>query len=168
MPSADFCRPFPSPLDNGSTRQIGQISPGNAHPPSRLCPPHLRPCLPDRYGTLKIVAFSSGMTALYAISVRRTSALPAASFRFHLAMDTLAVRLTVPPVGPVEDFHLHVGAPCRAHHKKGRATKALPGFVAEMEWPINFSLTSSNPPIPGGRSPGAKLRAAPAPSSHRR
>jgi hypothetical protein len=30
-------------------------------------------------------------------------------------MDTLAVRLTVPPVGPVEDLHLQVGAPCRAH-----------------------------------------------------
>ncbi len=33
-------------------------------------------------------------------------------------MDTLAVRLTVPPAGPVEDFHLQVSAPCRAHVKK--------------------------------------------------
>jgi hypothetical protein len=33
-------------------------------------------------------------------------------------MDTLAVRLTVPPVGPVEDLHLQVGAPCRAHQKR--------------------------------------------------
>ena len=48
------------------------------------------------------------MTASYAISVRQASALPAASFRFHLAVDTLAVRLTVPPVGPVEDLHLQV------------------------------------------------------------
>jgi hypothetical protein len=30
-------------------------------------------------------------------------------------MDTLAVRLTVPPAGPVKDFHLQVDAPCRAH-----------------------------------------------------
>jgi len=44
--------------------------------------------------------------------------LPAASFRFHLTVDTLAVKLTVPPVGSVEDFHLPVGAPCRAHKKK--------------------------------------------------
>jgi hypothetical protein len=64
------------------------------------------------------MAFSSGMTASYAISVRQASALPAASFRFHLTMDTLAVWLTVPPVGPVEDLHLQVGAPSRAHHKK--------------------------------------------------
>lgn len=62
------------------------------------------------------------MTASYAVSVRRASALPAASFRFHLAMDTLAVRLTVPPVGPVEDLHLQVNAPCRAHNKKGLCT----------------------------------------------
>jgi len=34
-----------------------------------------------------------GVTASYAIPVRRASALPAASFRFHLAVDTLAVRL---------------------------------------------------------------------------
>jgi len=40
-------------------------------------------------------------------------------------MDTLAVRLTVPPVGSVEDFpdltsqgHLLAGAPCRAHQEK--------------------------------------------------
>jgi hypothetical protein len=32
--------------------------------------------------------------------------LPAASFRFHLAMDTLAVRLAVPLIGPAKVFHL--------------------------------------------------------------
>ena len=55
---------------------------------------------------------------LYAISVRQASVLPAASFRFHLAMDTLAVRLTVPLAGSVRDFHSQVSAPCRAHTEK--------------------------------------------------
>jgi len=97
-----------------------QISPGNAHPPSPLCaPPHLRPRLPDRYWTLKKGAFSSGATASHAVSVRRAMVLPAASFRFHLAMETLAARLTLPPVGRTEDFHLQVGAHCRAHKKEG-------------------------------------------------
>ena len=41
-----------------------------------------------------------------------------AFFRFHLAMDTLAVRLTVPLVRPVENFHLLVSTPCRAHQVK--------------------------------------------------
>jgi len=44
--------------------------------------------------------------------------LPAASFRHRLTAAALAVRLTVPPVGPVGDFHPQVGVPCRAHIKK--------------------------------------------------
>ena len=40
-------------------------------------------------------------------------------FGFHLTMDTLAVRLTIPPVGFVGDFHSLVRAPCRAHQQKG-------------------------------------------------
>ena len=43
--------------------------------------------------------------ALYAISVRRLRTLPAASFGFHLTMDTLAVRLTLPTTKRVVDFH---------------------------------------------------------------
>ena len=43
--------------------------------------------------------------ALYAISVRRLGTLPAASFRFHLAMDTLAIQLTLPTAKRVVDFH---------------------------------------------------------------
>ena len=34
-------------------------------------------------------------------------------------MDTLAVRLTIPSVGFVGDFHSPVRAPCRAHQKEG-------------------------------------------------
>jgi hypothetical protein len=33
-------------------------------------------------------------------------------------MDTLAVQLTLPLAGYVEDLHLQVSAPCRAHQKK--------------------------------------------------
>jgi len=44
-----------------------------------------------------------------------------ASFRSHLAMDTLAVRLTIPPVGFVGDFHSLVSTPCRAYPKKKEA-----------------------------------------------
>ena len=72
-----------------------RISPGNAHLPSRLCPSHLQPCLPYRYWASKINASSPGMTAFYALPVRRASALPSPSFRFPLAKDTLGVRLTV-------------------------------------------------------------------------
>ena len=47
----------------------------------------------------------------HAVPVRRASALPAASFRFHLAMDTLAVRLMVPLTGPIGDLHPQVIRP---------------------------------------------------------
>ncbi len=115
MPSADFCQFIASPLDDTSPAANRQTSPGITHPPSRLCPPHIRQDFPCRYRTLKIFAFSSSLAASYAISVRRASVLPAASSGFHLAMDTLAVRLTIPPAGVVRDFHPQVNAPCRAH-----------------------------------------------------
>jgi len=120
MPSADFCRFIAPPLDGASPGANRQISPGIAHPPSRLGPPHIRQDFPCRYRTLKICAFSSSLAASYAISVRQASVLPAASSGFHLAMDTLAVRLTIPPAGVVRDFHPQVNAPCRAHKHKER------------------------------------------------
>src|ERR1039458_2863659 len=52
---------------------------------------------------------------LYPLPVRQASVLPTASSRFRLATDTFAVRLTLPLAGCVEDFHLPVSAPCRAH-----------------------------------------------------
>src|ERR1017187_7942449 len=56
---------------------------------------------------------------LYPLPVRQASVLPTASSRFRLATDTFAVRLTLPLAGCVEDFHLQVSAPCRAHQEKG-------------------------------------------------
>jgi hypothetical protein len=79
-----------------------------------------------RYRTLKILAFSSSRVASYVISVRRASLLPAASSGFHLTMDTLAVRLTIPPAGFVEDFHLLVIAPCRTHQIKEASDRLTP------------------------------------------
>src|SRR5260221_6454098 len=113
-------------------------SPGNADSASRLCPPHIRTSFPYRYWTLKIIASSSSLHASYAISVRRASALPAASFRFHLTMDTLAVQLTIPPVGSIGDFHSPVSAPCRAHKTKARPTQLnrprfLPLFLNQQQ-----------------------------------
>ena len=38
----------------------------------------------------------------------------------------LAVRLILPPAGCIEDLHLQVSAPCRAHNKKREASPLLP------------------------------------------
>ena len=61
---------------------------------------------------------------LYPLPVRQASALPSASSRFAVARDTLAVQLTLLLAECVEDFHLQVRAPCRAHQKKGDAAVA--------------------------------------------
>ena len=78
------------------------------------------------------------MAASYAVSVRQASVLLSASFRFHLAMDTLAVQLVIPLTGLTEDSHLQVilpappvqkqlpsgrYAPCPAHQKKAPLLK---------------------------------------------
>ena len=95
-----------------------QISPGIAHPPSRLCPSDIRRALPYKYRASTMLAASPRHLASYLLPVRRASALPSASSRSTVARGTLAAQLTLPLVGRVEDFHLRVGAPCRAHHKK--------------------------------------------------
>jgi len=46
--------------------------------------------------------------ALYVVRVPQAGVLPTASFRFHLAMDTLAVQLMVATANPIADFHCQV------------------------------------------------------------
>ena len=85
------------------------------------------------------MAFSSDMAALYAIPVRRASVLPATSFRFSLTTDTLAVWLMVPAVGPIENFHLQVSVPCRAHEEKEFPSHAgEPGKLYQLFTTIGF------------------------------
>src|SRR6266536_624035 len=71
---------------------------------------------------------------LYPLPVRQASALPSASSGFAVTRDTLAVRLTLLLAECVEDFHLQVRAPCRAHRKK-------PGLSASP----GRNLTSGGP-----------------------
>src|SRR6266702_1489468 len=94
------------------------------------------------------------VTASYAIPVRRARTLPAASFRFRLATDTLAVRLSVPTIrvrrGLAPPNHqsatiagwmaLTRHAPCLAHtKKKSNLTAAL--FTLTLNLGISISHT---------------------------
>ena len=124
MAAADFWRFIPAPRDAGSPKANRQTSPGITHSPSRLCLSDIRHDVPCKNWALQIFACSphraaSIRTPVARHPVRQASALPAASSGFHLAMDTLAVRLTVPLAGPVLDFNQQVSAPCRAHQQKG-------------------------------------------------
>ena len=64
--------------------------------------------------------------AFYVISVRQTRDLPVvslfphpASFRFHLAMDTLAFGYILPTTGRITQTLLPRNVRRQAHHKKG-------------------------------------------------
>src|SRR5437762_3557554 len=72
--------------------------------------------------------------ASYPLPVRQASALPSASSGFAVARDTLAVRLTLLLAECVEDFHLQVRAPCRAHQQKTRSARRRTGFVCPARY----------------------------------
>jgi len=92
MPAADFCQLFPSPLDAVVRDKLTDLPGYCALTFNAYARRIYATSFPYRYRTLSLLALSSSLHASYAISVRQASALPAASFRFHLAMDTLAVR----------------------------------------------------------------------------
>jgi len=70
-----------------------------------ICSLHLPPAYLSSIGLLFDLQHHPMQTALYVVSVRWTNLLLTASFRFHLAMDTLAVQLTLPTTKRVRDFH---------------------------------------------------------------
>ena len=124
MPSADFCTRIPTPLDAGSTRHARR-SPRvlRTHLHAYAC--RIYVVAFRKFRALMIRATSPRYAASYPLPVRQASALPSASSRFAVARDTLAVQLTLPLVGRVEDLHLQVSAPCRAHTQKGPLLAAL-------------------------------------------
>ena len=94
-----------------------QLSPGMAHPPPRLSPPHLQHDFPSKFWTLMILAFSSPTGCLEAILIHRCSVLPLASFRLSLAAHALAFRLALPLAECAADLNRQVSVPCWAHRK---------------------------------------------------
>ena len=143
MTSADSSSSIPSPHDDGSQWQTTR-SPRvmRIHLHTYACRIYIHE-LPDRYSTLELLASSSVMNASYAIchcaSLHcRTCVRPLPSavcssgqcfaciFLPTQSHDyAVDVKLTVPPVGPVRDFHPQVDAPCRAHQKKSPRQRGL-------------------------------------------
>lgn len=76
-----------------------------------LCPSDLRGGIPCKYRASHLWACLPTPPRLYPLPVRRTSTLPAASFGFRIAPDTLAVRLPLPLAGCGGDSHPQVTAP---------------------------------------------------------
>ena len=117
MASTDSPQPIPASLDASSSRQAGG-PPRVMHATFLLMPVGSTPQRPVQVSGFDDIYRLTPLRRLYPLPVRQASALPSASSGFAVARDTLAVRLTLPLAGCVEDFHLQVRAPCRAHQKK--------------------------------------------------
>ena len=103
MASADFCNPVAAPLETASQKDIVQRPDCRSLRVRRVTfLPHIRRIYDSSLRmTLGFESFgplAQQATASYAIRVPRTGSLPAASFRFWVAPDTLAVRLGVPVI----------------------------------------------------------------------
>ncbi len=130
MASADFCT-FSTLLRAWLplTERSVQTSPGTTRFFPSIYLPHLPPLVPCSYWTSTCMAALSPVIALYAVPVRQARGLPAPSFRFHLAMDTLGVRLypsryrADSGLSPVRNVRR------RAHHHNKSAHRLVSAFI---------------------------------------
>jgi hypothetical protein len=74
--------------------------------------------LPCKFWALVNWATSPQYDASYPLPVRQASALPSGFLQTRSHPRNPCLWLTLPLAGRVEDFHLQVSAPCRAHPKK--------------------------------------------------
>ena len=94
------------------SRHSAQTSPGTTRFFLSIHPLHLPYMIPCSYRASACKAVLPSCIAFYVISVRQTGDLPVvslfphpASFRFHLAMDTLTFGYILPTTGRIRDLH---------------------------------------------------------------
>ena len=110
------------------SRHSAQTSPGTTRFFLSIHPLHLPYMIPCSYRASACKAVLPSCIAFYVISVRQTGDLPVvslfphpASFRFHLAMDTLTFGYILPTTGRIRDLHpLETCAAGRTIKKKRR------------------------------------------------
>jgi len=164
MASADFYQPIVPPFSDSSTWQTGR--------PPRVGRATFIPYTRRIYFyTFRVIIGlwilwppRPDVAASYAVAVRRAGTLLTASFGFHLAVDTLAVRLTVPitrvrrglsPPGhqpdttPAKSRQSRRSAPCLAHHPDERGGSRRPLFF--WRWQLG-SPGMARRPAGGGAS----------------
>ena len=130
MASADFCTFsaafFVWPRLLLSERSV-QISPGTTRFFPSIYLPHLSRMIPCSYWASACIAVLPSCVTSYVVSVRQTRGLPVvslfphpASFRSHLAVDTLAFGFILPTTGRIRDLHPLETCAARRTTKKER------------------------------------------------
>ena len=110
------------------SKHTAQTSPGTTRFFLSIHLLHLPYMIPCSFRASACKAVLPSCMAFYVISVRQTRDLPVvslfphpASFRFHLAMDTLAFGYILPTTGRIRDLHpLETCAAGRTLHKNNR------------------------------------------------
>lgn len=83
--------------------------------------PHLRCGFPNSYRALVCLATLPAHLRLMRFLFVRPEVCLDASFRFHLAMDTLALGYALPAIGRARDFHPLETCACSAHQDSAAA-----------------------------------------------
>ena len=129
------------------SRHSAQTSPGTTRFFLSIHPLHLPYMIPCSYRASACKAVLPSCMAFYVISVRQTGDLPVvslfphpASFRFHLAMDTLTFGYILPTTGRIRDLHpLETCAAGRTSTKAKARENMLPRA-------FSFSFLGKNSP----------------------
>ena len=145
MASADFCAlSVTLRWQLLLSERSAQISPGTTRFFPSIHLPYLSRMIPCSYWASAWVAVLPSCVTSYMVSVRQARGLPVvslfphpASFRFHLAMDTLAFGYILPTTGRIRDFHpLETCAAGRTTQQGPRQYAAVP--FSRIVYPFIF------------------------------
>ena len=128
------------------SRHSAQTSPGTTRFFLSIHPLHLPYMIPCSYRASACKAVLPSCMAFYVISVRQTGDLPVvslfphpASFRFHLAMDTLTFGYILPTTGRIRDFNpLETCAARRTTQKHPRTEVLRCNILLIFSFPKNY------------------------------
>jgi hypothetical protein len=140
LPSADFCPPIEKPFSFPSTRQMDR-APRVRRVTFLPYPPHIPHRVPDDIGLWTPTLPRPRDKASHAVRVPRGGSLPSASFRSHLTVSTLAVRLGVPVIKASKGLSPSSHFPGRFRlpvDSAVMALRAMPGArrVARRSYPL--------------------------------
>ena len=129
------------------SRHSAQTSPGTTRFFLSIHPLHLPYMIPCSYRASACKAVLPSCMAFYVISVRQTGDLPVvslfphpASFRFHLAMDTLAFGYILPTTGWIRGFNPLETCAARRTTKKAPLRLTLRSALTSLPKPVPFHL----------------------------